>query len=183
MCKWSTMRNIPYQCATLCFNCFNLDASKQAHLLIKVSLWPTCRYIRCIQISSINNHIFGTIFFKHQWQHVVPVNQVHKKGLVPSCSIRKNPGYTTHSLKMGVVVAKICRGSSAISWGSSRISGEPPDLNLGWLAVRKKKPAIVPVNVPNTSYFRWYLSNIFQLGSSSHLLNKTSINKQMFTRY
>ena len=155
----------------LCFNCFNLDASKQAHLLIKVSLWPTCRYIRCIQISDTSWITSLEPFFSN-------IKRADSIMFHP-----ENPGYTTHSLKMGVVVAKICRGSSAISWGSSRISGEPPDLNLGWLAVRKKKPAIVPVNVPNTSYFRWYLSNIFQLGSSSHLLNKTSINKQMFTRY
>ena len=93
MCKWSTMRNSPYQCANLCFNCFNLDASKQVHLFIKVSLWPNCRYIRCIQISSINNHIFGTLFFKHQWQlgwfqwTKSTIEKAKKqKRLVPSCS-------------------------------------------------------------------------------------------------
>lgn len=31
-------------------------------------------------IKYIMNHIFGTLFFKHHWQHVVPAHQIHKKG-------------------------------------------------------------------------------------------------------
>ena len=153
MCKWSTMRNIPYQCANLCFNCFNLDASKQAHLLIKVSLWPTCRYIRCIQISDTSWITSLEPFFSN-------IKRADSIMFHP-----ENPGYTTHSLKMGVVVAKICRGSSAISLVEEFLGSARSD--SGDFVRRKNQPlsqSMSQIHLISGDirqiYFNWVLHHI-----------------------